>query len=213
MTPTMRERLLMDFGWRFAIGHAANPALDFEFARDRSLVKAGEARGAAGHTFDDSTWRQVDLPHDYAIEQPYDPRGDKELAEHGFYSVGPDHPDRSVGWYRKTFEIPESDLGRRIAIHFDAIFRDSVVWFNGHRMGRHASGTTPVHFDVTDLVNYGGPNVIAVRADASNYEGWFYEGAGIYRHAWLIKTAPLHVARDGTFVTGEPHVDEQDYGR
>src|SRR5689334_775234 len=98
-----RERLLMDKRWRFGLGHAANPALDFEFARSRDLVKAGEARGAAGVKFDDHKWRLVDLPHDWAIELPLDPRGDKELAEHGFYAVGPDHPENSVGWYRRHF--------------------------------------------------------------------------------------------------------------
>src|SRR5438132_7215046 len=87
--PKGRERLSLDRNWRFALGHAANPALDFEFVRDRSLVKAGEARGAAGVKFDDSKWRAVDLPHDWAIELPLDSKGDKELCEHGFYSVGP----------------------------------------------------------------------------------------------------------------------------
>src|SRR4051812_45104086 len=87
-----RERLSLDKHWRFALGHAASPALDFDFVRDRSLVKAGEARGAAGAAFDDRKWRQLDLPHDWAIELPFDPRGDKELAEHGFYAIGPDHP-------------------------------------------------------------------------------------------------------------------------
>src|SRR5215475_5383018 len=130
----MRERLSLDRNWRFALGHAANPALDFEFARCRSLVKAGEGRGAASPKFDDSAWKQVDVPHDWAIELPLDPKGDKELAEHGFHAIGPDHPEHSVGWYRKTFDIPASDLGRRIAVEFDGVFRDSVVWINGHRL-------------------------------------------------------------------------------
>ncbi len=202
----MRERLLMDFNWRFALGHASDPSKDFDFARDRSLVKAGEARGAAralnrapyaaapaagsvGATFDDSTWRVVDLPHDWAIELGYD-RGteDREHAEHGFVPVGPDYPQNSVGWYRKTFAIPASDEGRRISLEFDGVFRDSVVWVNGHRMGRHASGYTPFRYDITDQLNYGDENVVAVRVDATQYEGWWYEGAGIYRHVWLVKT-------------------------
>jgi beta-galactosidase len=198
-----RERLLFDRGWRFALGHAANAALDFEFARSRCLVKAGEARGAAGVAFDDKKWRTVDLPHDWAIELPLDPRGDKELAEHGFYAIGPDHPEHSVGWYRRHFEIPKSDLGRRISIEFDGVFRDSIVWCNGHRLGRHASGYTGFRYDLTDVVNYGGKNVIAVRVDATSWEGWWYEGAGIYRHVWLVKTDPLHVAPHGTFITSE----------
>src|SRR5438034_6735857 len=199
--PQARERLLMDRNWRFALGHAANPALDYEFARSRCLVKAGEARGAAGVAFDEKKWRTIDLPHDWAIELPLDPRGDKELAEHGFYAIGPDHPENSVGWYRRRFKVPKSDLGRRISIEFDGVFRDSIVWVNGHRMGRHASGYIGFRYDLTDVLNYGGENVVAVRVDATSWEGWWYEGAGIYRHVWLTKTDPLHIAPNGTFVT------------
>src|SRR6476646_3492501 len=138
----MRERLSLDRNWRFALGHAADPSRDFEFSRDRSLVKAGEARGAAGVTFDDSGWRVLDVPHDWAIELPLVNRDDREFCEHGFAAIGPHHPDKSVGWYRRTFQIPKSDFGRRIAIEFDGVFRDSVAWVNGHRMGRHESGYT-----------------------------------------------------------------------
>src|SRR5437667_11722723 len=95
--PARRERLLLDRNWRFALGHAANPAMDFEFARSRCLVKAGEGRGAASPSFDDSTWRAVDVPHDWALDLPLDPAGDKELCDHGFYALGPDHPQNSVG--------------------------------------------------------------------------------------------------------------------
>lgn len=214
----MRERLLMDRHWRFALGHATDPSKDFEFARDRSLVKAGEARGAAralmrapyaaapaagsiGATFDDSIWRVVDLPHDWAIELGFDRgREDREHVEHGFVPVGPDYPQNSVGWYRKTFSISAEDEGKRICIEFDGVFRDSIVWVNGHRMGRHASGYVPFRYDITDQLNYGGENVVAVRVDATQYEGWWYEGAGIYRHVWLVKTHPIHIAPDGVCI-------------
>jgi beta-galactosidase len=213
----MRQRLSLDRNWRFALGHASNPARDFEFVRDRSLVKAGEARGAAGFTFDDSKWRRIDLPHDWAIELPIvkpphagakrsaapDSReawAHREHVEHGCFAIGPNYPQNSVGWYRRTFTIPKRDLGQRISIEFDGVFRDSITWINGHRLGRHASGYAPISYDLTDFLNYGEKNVIAVRVDASCYEGWWYEGAGIYRHVWLVKTAPLHVAPCGTFV-------------
>src|SRR5208283_2597373 len=114
---------------------------------------------------------------------------------------------RSIGWYRRTFFIPSADLGRRISVEFDGVFRDSVVWVNGFYLGRHASGYTGFRYDMTDYLNYGGDNVLAVRVDASMEEGWFYEGAGIYRHVWLSKTAPLHVAQWGTFVTTRPEGD------
>lgn len=204
----MREKLLMDRNWRFALGHGADPAKDYEFTRSRCLVKAGEARGAASPKFDDSAWRNVNLPHDWAVELPFDPKGDKEVCEHGFYAIGPDHPENSVGWYRWKFEIPKKDLGKRLSIEFDGVFRDSVVWLNGHRLGRHQSGYTSFRYDITDIVNYAGENVLVVRADASSWEGWWYEGAGIYRHVWLLKTEPVHIGHWGTFVTTELKKDK-----
>jgi beta-galactosidase len=199
----LRERLSLDRNWRFALGHSASVALDFDYARSRCLIKAGEARGAAAFDFDDSKWRTVDLPHDWAVKLPFDSRGDKDLMDHGFRGIGPDHPESSIGWYRRTFTIPESDLGRRISVEFDGVFRDSIVWINGHQLGRHQSGYTSFRYDLTDCLNYGGRNVLVVRADASMFEGWWYEGAGIYRHVCLVKTDPLHVGHWGTFVTSE----------
>ncbi len=199
----MRERLSLDRNWRFALGHAADASRDFDFARDHSLVKAGEARGAAGVKFDDSAWRIVDLPHDWAIELPLVEKDEREHVEHGCFALGPEFPENSVGWYRRKFTIPKRDLGKRINVEFDGVFRDCIVWINGHRLGRHASGYIGFHYDLTDYLNYGGENVIALRADASQFEGWWYEGAGIYRHVWLVKTAPVHLARWGTFVTSK----------
>ncbi|HSH95438.1 MAG TPA: beta-galactosidase GalA, partial [Roseimicrobium sp.] len=90
-----------------------------------------------------------------------------------------------------------------IALDFDGVFRDSQVWVNGFYLGRESSGYNSFGYDVSDYLNYGGRNTVAVRVDASLEEGWFYEGAGIYRHVWLTKTSPVHVARSGTFVTTE----------
>ncbi|MGB7158862.1 MAG: glycoside hydrolase family 2 TIM barrel-domain containing protein [Tepidisphaeraceae bacterium] len=202
-----RERILLDHGWRFALGHAADVSRDFQFARSRYLIKAGEAKGAAKIDFDDSAWRAIDLPHDWAIELPYDETGDKDLLDHGYHAIGPDHPQHSVGWYRKSFDLPASDDGRRISLEFDGVFRDSVVFVNGHYLGRHASGYTPFRYDITDVANYGGRNVVVVRVDASLFEGWWYEGAGIYRHVWLTKTDPLHVVPNGTVVTSKVRKD------
>ncbi len=201
----MREKLSLDRNWRFAYGHAASDKLDFDFLRSRDLVKAGEARGAANPHFDDSNWQPINIPHDFVIDLPLDQSGDKELADHGFHSIGPDHPESSVGWYRRSFDLTESDLGRRLTIEFDGVFRDSIVWVNGHRLGRHQSGYTSFRYDITDVANYNGRNVVTVRADASSYEGWWYEGGGIYRHVWLVKTAPVHIAPWGVFVTSEVH--------
>lgn len=105
-----------------------------------------------------------------------------------------------MGWYRKTINIPASDLGKHIALQFDGIFRNARVWFNGFYMGSEPSGYATQVYDVTEYVNYGGDNLICVRADATLEEGWFYEGAGIYRDAWLLKSAAVSVAPFGTFV-------------
>jgi beta-galactosidase len=199
-----REHLSMDLGWHFTLGHATDPAKDFDPAPASNVfsyfAKAGYGLGAAAKDFDDHAWRMVDLPHDWAVELPFDGRGS---GSHGYKALGRNFPENSVGWYRKSFTIPQSDLGRKISIEFDGVFRDSIVWVNGFYLGRQPSGYTSFSYDLTDYLNYGGANVIAVRVDASLEEGWFYEGAGIYRHVWLTKTAPLHVARWGTFVTSK----------
>ena len=129
------------------------------------------------------------------------PFNQRASGSHGYKTIGKNFPETSVGWYRKTFAIPASDRGRHITVEFDGAFRDSQVWLNGFYLGREPSGYTSFGYDLTDYLNYGGNNTIAVRVDASLEEGWFYEGAGIYRHVWLTKTAPLHVAKWGTFVT------------
>ncbi|HUB25719.1 MAG TPA: beta-galactosidase GalA [Tepidisphaeraceae bacterium] len=194
-----RQRIRLDDGWRFALGHAYDPARDFNFSTGYFFnAKAASGDGPAAAKFDDSHWRLLDLPHDWAVELPFDPGGD---VGHGAKLVGRAYPDSSVGWYRKTFDIPASDLGRRISVQFDGAFRDAQVFLNGHFLGRFPSGYDGFRCDLTDVLNYGGSNVLSVRLDATLKEGWFYEGAGIYRHVWLIKTGPLHLAQDGVFVT------------
>jgi len=197
-----RERLLMDANWRFALGHATDVTKDFEPASDgfSYLSKAGFAAGPGATEFDDSAWRKVALPHDWAVELPYSERGSKS---HGHKAIGRNFPENSVGWYRKKFAIPASDLGKRISIEFDGVFRDSKVWVNGHYLGDEQSGYSSFARNLTEFLNYGSENLVTVRVDASREEGWFYEGAGIYRHVWLVVTDPLHVERHGTFVTSE----------
>jgi len=190
----------MDSGWRFHLGHASDPKLDFDFGAGSDLTKAGRARGAAAPKFDDSAWRTVDLPHDWVVELPFDQNSDKN---HGFKPVGRAFPENSIGWYRRAFDVPKTDEGRRLWLEFDGVFRDCRVWINGHLLGTNTSGYTSFWYDVTDYLNYGGSNVVSVRVDATQFEGWFYEGAGIYRHVWLVKTSPVHVAHWGTFVTSE----------
>jgi len=197
-----RERLNFDAGWRFAFGHPSDAAKDFNHGTGyfSYLAKAGYGDGPADPKFDAGAWRELDLPHDWAVEAPFDAKGSHS---HGYKAIGRNFPERSVGWYRKTFRVPESDLGRRIALEFDGVHRDAIVWVNGFYLGRQVSGSTSFRYDITDYLNYGGENVVTVRADATLEEGWYYEGAGIHRHVWLTKTAPLHVGHWGTFVTTE----------
>ncbi len=195
-----REHLLMDFGWRFAFGHPFDPKQDFNNGAGyfSYFAKAGYGDGAAAPDFKDSAWRRLDLPHDWAVEQPF---SEHASYSHGYKAIGRNFPHASVGWYRKAFAIPASDTGRRISIAFDGVFRNSIVWVNGHYLGTAISGYYGFEYDITDYLNYSGRNVVAVRVDATMEEGWFYEGAGIYRHVWLNKTNPVHVATNGTAVT------------
>ncbi len=188
-----REQLLMDFGWKFMFGHGTDPARDLGFGMGQGdFAKTGEfAFSKAG--FDDSKWRALNLPHDWAVELPF--VNDKEQASHGFKPLGRRYPETSVGWYRREFEIPASDLGRRVTVEFDGAFRSVLVFVNGCFMGRNNNGYAPFRFDVTDFLNYGAKNYIVLRVDASFGDGWFYEGAGIYRHVWLAKTDPLHLGK------------------
>ena len=135
------------------------------------------------------------MPHDWAIELPF---GIEKGRTRNWRSMGFARSGRGI---RRTawdgiggnLRFRRSDLGRRIGIEFDGVFRSSIVWVNGFRMGRHESGYTSFRYDVTDVLEYGGKNVVVVRVDATDWEGWWYEGAGIYRHVWLVKTDPLHV--------------------
>ena len=196
-----RERLLLDFGWRFHLGHACDPTQDFGFGGDGEFSKSGELFEPAREKFDDSKWRAIDLPHDWAVELEFE--NDPGIVNHGFKPLDRAYPATSIGWYRRTFEIPQSDLGKRLSIEFDGVFRDSMVVLNGHFLGRNMSGYAPFSHDVTDFLNYGAQNILVVRVDATQGEGWFYEGAGIYRHVWLVKTHPVHVAQWGTYVSCE----------
>ena len=194
-----RQQLLFDFGWKFTFGHGSDPAKDLGFgAGQGDFAKTGEFKFAKAG-FDDSTWRPLDLPHDWAVELPFvdddTKSGDSQLRSHGYKPLGRHYPETSVGWYRREFDVPAADLGRRTWIEFDGAFRDLLVFVNGCFIGRNDNGYAPFRFDLTDFLAYGARNCVVVRADASFGDGWFYEGAGIYRHVWLTKMDPVHLAR------------------
>jgi beta-galactosidase len=188
-----REQLLFDFGWKFQFGHGTDPAHDLGFGNGQGdFAKTGDFDFAKAK-FDDSKWRALNLPHDWAVELPF-VHDDVQLS-HGYKPIGRRYPETSVGWYRREFEIPASDLGRRIWVEFDGAFRDLMVFVNGCFIGRNDNGYAPFRFDLTDFLAYGAKNYIVARVDASFGDGWFYEGAGIYRHLWLTKTDALHLGR------------------
>jgi beta-galactosidase len=188
-----RERLLFDFGWKFFQGHGSDPRRDLGFGMGQGdFAKTGEFKFAT-EKFDDSHWRPLNLPHDWAVELPF--VRDEEQQSHGYKPLGRRYPETSVGWYRRVFDVPKEDTGRRIVLEFDGAFRDALVFLNGSFIGRNDNGYAPFRFDLTDFLNYGGKNYLMVRMDASFGDGWFYEGAGIYRHVWLTKTDALHLGQ------------------
>lgn len=202
---SVRERILMDDNWQFAFGNASSPEKDFGCGTEyfNYLTKAASIHNEGPYTskFQPEKWgvewKTINLPHDWVVDLPYA----KEASHsHGYKTVGYKYPETSVGWYRKTFTVPQEDLGKHLYLQFDGIFRDARVWVNGFYLGHEPSGYATQTYDITEYLNYGEENLVTVRADATLEEGWFYEGAGIYRHVWLNKTAPLHVAPFGTFV-------------
>lgn len=210
-----RERLLLSDGWRFHLGHASDLEKDFRFGiYQRTYAKPGlMTADAAAAKFDDSAWREVQVPHDWAVELPFAPPvrpvpegEDYASAAHGFKAIGRDHPENSIGWYRRRLPITAADKGKRVTLEFDGVFRDCLVFVNGYVVHQNESGYAPFEVDISDFLDFKGDNVLTVRVDASLGEGWFYEGAGIYRNVWLVRTEPLHVPQWGVFVRSE--VDE-----
>ena len=200
-----REIRSLDKGWQFAFGDASLPERDFGCGTEyfNYLTKAASIHneGPYADLFDPKKWgkewTEVNLPHDWVVKLPFEATASHS---HGYKQVGFRYPETSVGWYRKTITISEEERGCQFMLQFDGIFRDSRVWINGFYLGGEPSGYATQVYDITEYLNYGGENLICVRADATLEEGWFYEGAGIYRHTWLIKTEPVRVAPFGTFV-------------
>src|ERR1022692_1497613 len=182
-----RQQQTMDFGWRFALGDPA---------------------GAQAAGFDDSKWQAVDLPHDWsihlqAVDLPHDwsihlafdktaPAG----RPGGYLPAG-------IGWYRKSFRVPDSCRGRLVSVEFDGIREHGEVWINGHSLGQRPYGYTSVVYDMTPYLKFGDEdNVLAVRADNSHQpNSRWYAGSGIYRHTWLLVTDGLHIPQWGTYAT------------
>jgi beta-galactosidase len=178
------------------IGTARRLSLDEEWRFHK-----GEASGAERIEFDDSGWRLLDLPHDWAIEGPFDRRHGPERGALPFYGVG---------WYRKRFSLSEAGRGRHYAVEFDGAMAHSRVWLNGHELGGRPYGYIGFSFDLTPHLRFSGAdNVLAVRLAPRDRSSRWYPGAGIYRHVWLDVTRGVHVARWGTYVTTPQVSDER----
>jgi len=194
----VRQRINFDNDWKFHLGHSADPHRDFNYGIGNILAKTGDAANTAiKMEFDDRAWASVQLPHDWVVGLPFSQVANNDVDAHGYHTVGALFPENSIGWYRKTFTIDRADSGKRFILQFDGIFRDSKVWINNCYLGGHFSGYSGSSYDITDFLHFNGKNTVVVRADASQYEGWFYEGAGIYRHAWLNIVNTTHLAEQG----------------
>lgn len=175
------------------------PAADFSAFRHQLFnfgwrFSLGNPEGAERTDYDDSDWRTLDLPHDYQFEQPW---AENENKGRGFKRM-------CEGWYRKTFNVPESLKGRRVLLDFEGVMYVSDVYVNGKKVASNEYGYTGFEADITKAVNYGGDNVVAVYSNtgAVNASRW-YTGGGIYRNVWLDATNDTRIARHGLYVTTE----------
>ena len=171
-TQVERKQLFND-GWKFWLGDEAT---------------------ASTVGFDDASWRTLTLPHDWSIEHDFDvkyPSGN----DGGYVMTG-------IGWYRKSFLVPASMVGKRLSLYFEGVYMNSEVFVNGQSVGKRPYGYSSFAYDITPYIKVGEQNVIAVRVDNSKQRNCrWYTGAGIYRHVWLVTTEALHVAHWGTYIT------------
>jgi beta-galactosidase len=206
-----RERLLFNEGWLFTQGdpEGVGDRLDYDSLKPWLLPTANAfIRDSSQHTerpegnigedvpytqpeFDDSGWRRLNLPHDWAIEGPFMQEYPGETAKVKWW--GP-------VWYRKHFTLPESDAGRRIYLDVDGAMSFASVWCNGQFVGGWPYGYSSWRVDLTPFVKTGRDNVIAIRLDSPEESSRWYPGGGIYRNVWLVKTAPFHIAHWGIHV-------------
>ena len=161
----------------------------------------GDSPAASSINFDDKSWRTLDLPHDWSIEGTLDtnnPMGN----DGGYFPAG-------IGWYRKTFAVPESWKNKRVSIYFEGVYMNSEVFINGKSLGVHPYGYTTFSYNLTPNLNFGGNNILSVKVDNSSQKNCrWYSGSGIYRHVWIVVTDPIHVAQWGVTI-GTPDVSPE----
>ncbi len=196
--PTVaRQQLSLDRNWKFHLGDIPFPVIQGQ-KDSYNNAKAGTAHAAAGIKFDDKAWRVLDLPHDWACESDYSA---KNNLSQGYRA-------RGFGWYRRYFKLESSDNGKHLELQFDGVSTNCTIWVNGLVAHRNWCGYTGFSIDITPFAKYGNnQNVIAVHVDADAQEGWWYEGAGIYRHTWLVKSDPVHIVTDGVYANPMRNAD------
>jgi beta-galactosidase len=196
-----QKKINLNEDWKFHFGNAADVTKDFDYGKTALLHKSNVFATTIVHPkFVDSSWTKVTIPHDWVVALPFVKSEQVEMDSHGYKPVGGMYPETSIGWYRKHFLVDKNDKGKRFEIQFDGIYRNAEIWFNGFYVGTNFSGYVGNSYDVSDYINFDSDNVIVIRVDATQYEGWFYEGAGIYRHVWLNIHNNVHIPNDGVFV-------------
>ena len=204
------ERTLFDANWRFIKGDPADAGttltyanlkaaqmanvdpVDFIVKPTKDTLTLGQDVSYTQPDFNDSSWRQLNLPHDWGIEGPFDAALDGNTGRLPYFGTA---------WYRKTFSIPATDQGKKIYLDVDGAMSYSSIWVNGQYLGGWPYGYSSFRVDLTSALKFGGDNVIAIRLDNPNNSSRWYPGGGLYRNVWLVKESPVHVAHWGEYVT------------
>lgn len=206
----MREHINLDKDWRFFLGNLA----PHEDTDGWGGAKArGYSFGATSATLDDSKWRKLNIPHDFVMEGDYTRKHNEssnmqkipemESIDSRHFAGG--SLEGGVAWYRKTFTLDTNLENKRAFLCFGGVYRNSTVYLNEYLVGNHKNGYTGFTYDITDFINIGGSNVLAVRVDSTGREGWWYEGGGIYRHVWIEIKDAAYIEESGVYIAS--HVD------
>lgn len=167
----------------------------------------GDVQGAESASFNDDSWRTLDLPHDWSIENLPNQESDNVVGPFSRESIGATATGYTVGgtaWYRKTFTLNNDKRFNQTMVNFDGVYMNSEVWVNGKLAGIQPYGYTAFQFDITEFLNAPGqPNVLAVKVKNEGKNSRWYSGSGIYRHVWLIQKQPIRIEHNGVFVNTE----------
>lgn len=196
-----QKKISLDNDWKFHLGNSSNPEKDFDYGSILLFHKSNiSEKIVINQNYVDTAWSSISVPHDWAVELPFVKSTTHEMDSHGYKPIGALYPETSIGWYRKHFSVDKIERNNRFEIQFDGIYRNATIWINGFYVGTNFSGYIGKSYDITDFIDYKNDNVIVVRVDATQNEGWFYEGAGIYRHVWLKIMNKIHIPEDGLYV-------------